>query len=380
VTPTDITAQQRKIISDSAERITQAGLEASNCRLLPPGAIVFTTRATIGSLAIAGAPLVSNQSCENLLPQAGVSSEFLYYLLTYLKPVFQRLGAGTTFMAITRDDLREVQCAIPDEPEQVAIAAVIDAVDALLEKLGDELTAAQRLKTALMQQLFTRGMPGRHTKFKQTDIGEIPGEWEVIRIQKALDGPPFNGVSPSSRDKPPGTPILNVTCIYDGKCDPAHVSYVDVDEPTFADCRARKGDFYVLRGNGNRDYVATGGLLSVEPDPPCIFSDKLIRLKFRSDMVAESFIPMMWQSSVFLRRLQSKAESGSGLWMMSKRDIRREHFARPKIDEQEEIVSLLKAADANISACECAMEATRKLKTSLLQNLLTGKVRVKMET
>jgi len=45
-------------------------------------------------------------------------------------------------MAITRDDLREVQCAIPDEPEQIAIAAVIDAVDTLLEKLSDELTAA----------------------------------------------------------------------------------------------------------------------------------------------------------------------------------------------------------------------------------------------
>src|SRR5437867_2357506 len=54
VTPTDITAQQRKIISDSAERITQLGLEASNCRLLPPGTIIFTTRATIGSLTIAG--------------------------------------------------------------------------------------------------------------------------------------------------------------------------------------------------------------------------------------------------------------------------------------------------------------------------------------
>ena len=89
---------------------------------------------------------------------------------------------------------------------------------------------------------------------------------------------------------------------------------------------------------------------------------------------------MMWQSSAFLRRFQSKAESGSGLWMMSKRDIRREYFARPRLDEQEEIVSVVKAADDNIANIEREIEALRKLKTSLLQNLLTGKVRVKMET
>jgi len=75
--------------------------------------------------------------------------------------------------------------------------------------------------------------------------------------------------------------------------------------------------------------VATGGYLAVEPDPPCIFSDKLIRIRFKSDMIAESFIPMMWQSSAFLHRFQSKAESGSGLWMMSKRDISQGVFCPP---------------------------------------------------
>ena len=277
------------------------------------------------------------------------------------------------------DGFLEKAADIPDEPEQLAIATIIDAADTLFDKLGDELAAAQRLKTALMQQLFTRGTPGRHTRFKQTKIGLIPQEWEVMRIQQVLDGSPFNGVSPQSRDQPPSTPILNVSCIYDGKCEPTHVSYVDVDDATFFECRARKGDFYVLRGNGNRNYVGTGGYLAVEPDPPCIFSDKLIRLRFKPDMVAEGFVPMLWQSAAFLRRFQSRAESGSGLWMMSKRAIRREYLARPEKGEQEEIVSLVRAADDNIAAIERETEALRELRTSLLQNLLTGRVRIRME-
>ena len=308
--------------------------------------------------------------------------DFLAWSLLYLHQsgIVERLQHQTTQMRnLDYRDYVRVLLPRPPKPEQELISKTIRLVSDTI-KLGErKFVAAQRLKTALMQELFTRGIPGRHKKFKQTKIGEIPSEWEMLRIQQVLEGTPYNGVSPQSRDEPPGTPILNVSCIYDGKCDPAYVSYVDVDTDTFTDCRAQKGDFFVLRGNGNRHYVGTGGLLAVEPDPPCIFSDKLIRLRFKPDMVVDSFIPLMWQSSSFLRRFQSKAESGSGLWMMSKRDIRREYFARPKPDEQTEIVSLLKSADDNITACENELEAIKRLKKSLLQNLLTGKVRVKME-
>ena len=73
------------------------------------------------------------------------------------------------------------------------------------------------------------------------------------------------------------------------------------------------GDFFVLGGNGNRDFVATGGLLRQTPDVDTIYSDKLIRLRFNAEEVADRLVPYLWQSWEFLTRLQSKAESGSGL-------------------------------------------------------------------
>jgi type I restriction enzyme S subunit len=239
-----------------------------------------------------------------------------------------------------------------------------------------ELDKLKRLKIALLQQLFTKGVAGRHQRFKKTRIGEIPEKWDVRTIQSMLAEPPFSGVSPESRADPPGTPILNVSCVKNGRCDPAAITYVDVDQATIDECLARKGDFFALRGNGNREYVATGGLLDVEPPVDCIFSDKLIRLRFNTELVAEGFIPLMWQWHGFLRRLQSKAESGSGLWMMSKRDIRRELFAYPKKDEQEEIVATLCSAQVSIDTCSSKADALERLKRSLLQNLITGKVRL----
>jgi len=150
-----------------------------------------------------------------------------------------------------------------------------------------------------------------------------------------------------------------------------------VDEVTILANAAKKGDFFVLRGNGNRDYVGTGGWLREDPPQNCIFSDKLIRLRFDTERVAEGFYPYLWQSRAFQIRLQSKAQSSSGLWMMNKRDISREWVALPPKDEQEGMVVILDAASSQLAALIQQLTAARRVKQSLLQNLLTGKIRLK---
>lgn len=300
---------------------------------------------------------------------------YLYHLLKFLN--LERLNAATGVPGLTRRDAHFIFGAFPEPHEQQEISGVLDVAEDYCGAAERRLEAARHFKRALMQQLFTRGLPGRHVHFKETKIGAIPESWDVVSVWSVLNSPPFSGVSPQSRPEPPGTPILNVECIDDGECTTTHVSYVDVDAPTLEECRAKVGDFFVLRGNGNREYVASGGLLREEPATPTIFSDKLIRLRFDESEVADRFIPYMWQSHSFLRRLQSKAESGSGLWMMSKRDIRRELFAKPPLPEQREIVALMDATINRIAICHGELDAIDRLKRSLLQNLLTGKVRVR---
>jgi type I restriction enzyme, S subunit len=266
-----------------------------------------------------------------------------------------------------------------DQREQRAITHVLETADRAVAVTRAKITAVRRLKAALFQQLFSQGIPGRHRQFKRTKLGMIPASWEIFTVKSVLDGVPFSGVSPQSRQEPPGVPILNVECINDGVCTLDHVSYVDVDDQTKEECRARKGDFYVLRGNGNRDYVASGGRLAKEPEVPTIFSDKLIRLRFDSSKVVERFMPYVWQNQTFLHRIQSKAESGSGLWMISKRDIRRELFAYPAAKgEQEEMVQIVDAAIASLDTCVAELSNLDRLKRSLLRNLMTGQVRVKV--
>ncbi len=227
-----------------------------------------------------------------------------------------------------------------------------------------------------MQTLFVIGMPARHNEFQDSKLGLIPAGWGIRTIRSVLTEQPGSGTSPLSRSDPPGTPILNVSCVKGGVCNPADVTYVDVTAEEIARYCVKVGDFFVLRGNGNRDYVATGGLLRATPPEDSIYSDKLIRLRFDPTEVAERFVPYLWQSHGFLTRLQSKAESGSGLWMMSKRDIVREIFAYPSLREQEEIVALLDGVETQLTAQAKKVDALREIKRALLQNLLTGKIRI----
>ncbi|MDI6748096.1 MAG: restriction endonuclease subunit S [Rhodocyclaceae bacterium] len=260
--------------------------------------------------------------------------------------------------------------------EQRRIAAALKLADDAIQKARAELDATRELKRSLMNSLFVLGMPGRHTDFQDTKIGPIPQGWAVCTIRSVLADKPDSGTSPLSRPDPPGTPILNVSCVKNGVCSPAEVTYVDVSADEIERYRTQAGDFFVLRGNGNRDFVATGGLLRQTPDVDTIYSDKLIRLRFNAEDVADRFIPYLWQSWDFLTRLQSKAESGSGLWMMSKRDICREFFACPPPEEQKEIVALLDRTEEQLNAHNKKVEALMEVKRSLLQNLLTGKIRI----
>ena len=317
-----------------------------------------------------------------LTPRAGFDPFFVHSLT--ISPAIHsravsRMEGSTGRLRVTEETFKKwMWVSIPPTcDEQTRISETLKASDNHIRALEAQIRKAERMKTALLQSLFLLGLPGGNFPTVESKIGPVPAHWAFQRLGKTFREPPFNGISPESRPNPPGTPILNVSCVNDGICSVEAVTYVDVDEATIRANSAEKGDFFVLRGNGNRDYVGTGGWLRVDPPENCIFSDKLIRLRFDNSRVVEGFYPYLWQSRSFQIRLQSKAQSSSGLWMMNKRDIAREWVALPPKDEQTQMVEILDSASEALAALQGQLTAARRVKQSLLQNLLTGKIRLK---
>ena len=114
-----------------------------------------------------------------------VDSQFLYRLLSsrpVQEEIWQSVQGSTGLSNIDLNVLNGLYVPIPPLPEQRRIAAILSSVDDAIEKTQAVIDQLQVVKRDLMQELLTRGLPGRHTRFKQTEIGEVPEEWAVVEL------------------------------------------------------------------------------------------------------------------------------------------------------------------------------------------------------
>lgn len=291
----------------------------------------------------------------------------------FIKTSQQTTGlANFSWGAVKRLPMRFPSCSV----EQRRIATALKLTDDAIKNARVELDATQELKRSLMQSLFSEGLIQYRAGWQDTKLGRIPADWQLKRVKDVLVGKPANGYSPQSNPEPPGTKTLNVACIRNGECDISKATYVDIENPVVEALQVRHGDFFVLRGNGNRDFIGIGGVVRDNIGEPMIYSDLLFRLHFKDSEASPLFIPYLWQTQTFLHRLQAKAKSGSGLWKIGKRDIENEILALPTKDEQRDIVAVIESAISACNAVAQKVEALQSVKCSLLQNLLTGKIRI----
>lgn len=115
-----------------------------------------------------------------------VASDFMRYVVRDPRMLrhYQGGARGTNVRRnrIAREDFLRIPFHLPPRPEQRKIAAILSSVDEVIEKTEAMIEQLQVVKKAMMQELLTRGLPGRHTRFKQTEIGRAPDAWDVVPL------------------------------------------------------------------------------------------------------------------------------------------------------------------------------------------------------
>lgn len=154
-TPTDITSCSTKYIYTTESKITESGLKASSATLLPKGALLLCSRATIGEVRIAGNAICTNQGFKSLVVHQNISNEWLYYMMHVLKSQMLEKAIGSTFLEISKKDLAELDIIVPEFTEQKAIAQVLSDMDSEIEQLEKKIAKYQQIKQGMMQELLT---------------------------------------------------------------------------------------------------------------------------------------------------------------------------------------------------------------------------------
>ena len=156
VTPSDLPAPGASIVDvrNTANRITEQGLASCAAPLLPPGTVLFSSRATIGKIAVAGIPLATNQGFANFTPNSGVEPKYLAYALRFFTPQIAALAGATTFKEVTRSAIRKFQIPLPPPSEQRRIIELLDQADVIQRTCEEANEITRRILPALFGEMF----------------------------------------------------------------------------------------------------------------------------------------------------------------------------------------------------------------------------------
>lgn len=157
VTPADYKTID-KIILEGSRNITREGLNSCNTQLVPKGSLIFSKRAPIGTVAISGVELCTNQGCLSCVPK-NVNSTFFYYVMSVFTDVFDMLGSGATFKEISVDSFVNVKLPVPSSLEQKIIASYLEkkcsAIDNQISKIERQIELLKEYKQSIITECVT---------------------------------------------------------------------------------------------------------------------------------------------------------------------------------------------------------------------------------
>lgn len=154
-TPTDVTGNRSKYISNTERKISEKGLKNSSANLLPVGTILMTSRATIGERCINTIPMATNQGFKSFICKGDIFNEYLYYYIDLIKDLIILNSSGSTFLEISKGKVEMIKVAIPDISEQQQISEVLSTVDEKIEMLQVEKNDFKLLKESLTEKLLS---------------------------------------------------------------------------------------------------------------------------------------------------------------------------------------------------------------------------------
>lgn len=208
ITPKDLSTLKGRFISRGERNITEKGLRSCSAQIMPKNAVLFSSRAPIGYVAIAANPVCTNQGFKSIVANSDNDPMFLYYLLKYNKNAIEAMGSGTTFKEVSGSTMRGIRVYVPiSKAEQQRIAAILSALD--------EKIATNR---AINDNLYAQAKTIFDNHF--INIDAIPTGWRkgnLLDIANYLNGLAMQKFRPQGNEI--GLPVLKIKELRQGSCD-----------------------------------------------------------------------------------------------------------------------------------------------------------------
>jgi type I restriction enzyme S subunit len=371
-------------INHADQFITKEGLNNSAAKLLPAGTLLMALYGqgkTRGKIGVLGIEASTNQACAAISLNRGVSREFVFHFLASQYEAIRNLSNTGNQENLNGSIVRSISVLLPLAPEQRAIAGALSDMDTLIGAL-DQLVAKKRdLKQAAMQQLLTgrtrlKGF-GPTRAFKRTAYGSSPVDWDVMpfRPVSSMNGRiGWQGLKQEEFTESPDDPYLITGMNFkDGKIRWDEIYHIPAKRYQEAPAIQLQVEDVLMTKDGT-----IGKLLYVDGIPhPGKASLNRHLLVFRpiNAQYVPKFLFYQLSSPTFAQHVELH-KSGSTFFGLTQEATGKYPVILPPVPEQAAIAEVLSDMDTELGALEQRRDKARALKQGMMQELLTGKIRL----
>ena len=362
----DVT-KTKKYLNSTEQYLSDEGVAKS--RLVKPNDLIMSICATVGK------PIILNiDACIHDgfilfddLNNSKIITDYLYYLLQKKEEEFKGMGQTGTQATLNTNIVGSTLIAIPTIKEQKKIASILSTVDEQIDNIDALIEKNKELKKGLMQTLLTKGIG--HTKFKTTEIGEIPEEWNIFKLSDCATI--IDSLHETPEYSESGFPMIRVVDV-NGKaintkltnkvCETIYKKFTKKYEP-------KQGDIIMSR-------VGSYGLVSYLKDSERVCLGQNIVI-ITTELCKKYLFYVL--SSEYVKNNIEKVTVGSSQKTLSLANINELKILIPSIKEQNKISLILSDIDEKIEKYENKKQKLEELKKGLMQQLLSGQIRVNID-
>jgi len=342
------------------------------------GSILFSVRAPVGRTNLTDTDYIIGRGLAALIASQ-ISQDYLHHYLVYSESGFRNNSQGSTFEAINSKELRDWAISFPEFlQEQTQIATILSTIDRAIEQTEALIAKQQRIKTGLMQDLLTKGIDENGNirseethEFKDSPLGRIPVEWEVKRLGEI--GEFANGVNKSKEHFGFGTKFVNISDVYPDHLDVYLLSRINVSKIEIDHYGVEVGDILMDRSSVKLEGVGYPTVFEGY-DEPVVFCGFIIRFRPLIDLNSRFICLQMRDESFRIEVLKVATQSANV--NVNQESLSQLYIKLPSKKEQDLIVNKERKIDMYLECLNQHLLKLRCNKTGLMQDLLTGKVRV----
>ena len=353
ITTPDLIDGRAVFFSRSGLKISKEVAKTVGSKIVPAGSVIMSCVGELGLVAIAGVNIVINQQLHAFLPSKKIDNYFLMYALKDQESYFHGAATKTALPYLNKDNCNATPLPLPSIQEQTAIATALSDVDNLIQSLEKLIAKKEAIKTGTMQQLLTgkTRLPefathddGSPKGFKQTELGRIPEDWEVSSLGD-LSVQIKSGKN--IKDKSGIYPLYGST----GQIGKCKIPSYNQEAILVARVGANAGRVNFVDGK----YGVSDNTIIINTN-----SDNSIQF-IKSWLVQKDLNTLVF---------------GSGQPLITGTQLKNLLILSPSKNEQTAIATTLSDMDAEIQTLQQRLEKTSDIKQGMMQQLLTGKVRL----